>query len=226
MWWYAAGDTGWAAIPARPGPEDRWSAPVPPGPRGQRAAYLWEATTPSGQQLLLPADLSESRRPYRTVRAGEYPGLLHLLTLAAFAAAGLALLGAALLGLRTLQSAGEPLPTEQGRLARWTASGALLLGTGALLGMIAAMFLWGVPYRGFPLGGYLPHTKVLLLLLLWGGMTWASWGSLRRSPGSRDLFPPRVQASMVLGAALLSVLIVLLPAGGPEMALPALPITG
>ncbi len=222
LYWYAEGDTGWTAIPALQG-EELWAAPVPSGRRGERAVYFWRASTPSGAALHLPSDLEGRQRPYRTVRAGGYPGLLRFLTVAAFLAGGLLLLGAGLLGLRSLQSSADPAPGEQARLARSTATGAILLAAGALAGMIASMFIWGVPYRGFPLGSYMPHTRVFLLLVVWGGMSWASWGTLSRAPGSRDIFPPRLQATMVLGALLLSVLIVLLPSGGGAPAFPPIP---
>ncbi|MFO7769611.1 MAG: hypothetical protein R6W82_11740 [bacterium] len=226
MWWYAEGDTGWTAVRARAGTGDLWTVPVPTGRRGERAAYFLQAAAPSRTQLYLPPDLEHSRRPYRTVRAGGYPGLLRVVILLVFGAGGGILAGAGFLALRSLQSRGDPLPAQQGRLARWTAAGTALLGLGALAGLISSMFIWGVPYRGFPLGGYVPHTKVLLLLLLWGGVSWASWGTLSRTAGSRDIFPPRVHSIVVLGALLLSVLIVLLPGGAPEMDLPPLPLAG
>jgi hypothetical protein len=139
----------------------------------------------------------------------------------------LCFLGAGLTAWNGLQRRGDPGAIDQAHLARWVAAGAaMLILAGGLLGAFHSWVAWGAPYRGFPFGDSAMHSKVLILMVVWGALSWSAWGSLTRRTGARDRLPPRLFAAIVLAALLVTLLLVLLPESQPTMQFPPLPQPG
>jgi uncharacterized membrane protein YidH (DUF202 family) len=229
LYYASPGDTGWARQEMFFGSEPGLlGASLPAGRRGSLDAYFFLARTPSGKILTLPEGLDAGRAPYRVRRSGHVPGLLNTLMWLGIVLAILCLAGAGFSAWLALQRRSEPGAGEQTRLAQWVAAGAVLLVVSAgLLGALHSWISWGAPYRGFPFGPSALHNKVIILMAVWGTLSWAAWGSLTRRQGARDRFAPRLYATLILVAIVASVLILLLPESEPLPGIPALPpLTG
>lgn len=218
-------DTGWARQELLFGSEPGLLiGTLPAGRRGSVDAYFFLARTPSGKVLTLPEGLAAGETPYRVRRSGNVPGLLSTLMWLGMVVSTLCLAGAGFSAWLALQRRTEPGAGEQTRLAQWVAAGSVLLILSAgLLGALHSWIAWGAPYRGFPFGPSALHNKVLVLMVIWGTLSWGAWGSLTRREGARDRFAPRIYATLILVAVVASVLIVLLPDAEPLPGIPPLP---
>ncbi len=221
-------DTGWSSQPFYPGElPGIFRAAPPSGRSGETFAYFVRARTPSGGLLFLPADLNAGQQPYESRWRGRIPAVLGFLMWSGIVLTVLCFLGAGFTAWKGLQRRGEPGAIDQARLARWVAAGAvMLLASAGLLGAIHSWTAWGAPYRGFPFGDSAMHSKVLLLMIIWGALSWSAWGSLTRRTGARDRLPPRLYAGMVLAALLITLLLVLLPDAQQAPQFPPLTLTG
>lgn len=221
----APGDTLWESQMMYPGEEPGvFLGVLPPGRRGERAGYFFQARTPSGRILTLPEDLAERGAPYTARRWREVPFPIGMLMWVGIVVAIVCLSGAGVSAWSGLQRRAEPGAAEQARLARWVAAGTVvLLLSGGLLGSIHSWIGWGAPYLGFPFGTSVLHTKLLFLMVLWAALSWSAWGSLTRRTGARDLFPARLYAGLVLAALLVSLLVVLLPSSTAPPHFPPVP---
>ncbi len=224
----AEGDTGWTSQPFYPGGEGGVFLAVPaPARSGDALAYYISGRAPSGRRLTLPADLSTGGRPYVARWKGKTPAPLTVLMWMGNVLAAICLLGAGFTAWNGLQRRRDPGATDQAYLARWVGAGTVLLLISAVfLGAIHSWLAWGAPYRGFPFGASAIHSKVLLLGVIWGALSWSAWGSLTRRMGARDRLPPRLYAGMVLGALLITLLLLLLPDSSPSVLFPEVPGPG